>query len=91
MQGDYQSDGWESVGVVVPEGSRFQLQVHTPKAGSSYSERHESRGLLDQDSLWKQILSEGYEQKHKEGDRLKKANKKKIKIPLERNLVSRPN
>ena len=32
-----------------------------------------------------------YEQRHKEKDRLKKARKDKIKISLERNLVSRPN
>ena len=73
MPGDYQSDGWESFGVVVQEGSRLQLRVHSQKAGSSYGERHESRGLLDQDSLWKQILSESYEQKHEEIDRLKKS------------------
>ena len=31
-----------------------------------------------------------YGQKHEEKDRLKKAKKKKIKISLDRNLVSRP-
>ena len=33
----------------------------------------------------------GYEQKHKEKDRLTKLLENRIKISLERNLVSRPN
>ena len=37
------------------------------------------------------IVSENYEQTHKEKDRLKKTYKKKIKISLERSPVSRSN
>ena len=41
----------------------------------------------EQKSQWKGF----YEQRHKEKIDYKKANKKKIKISLDRNLISRPN